>query len=163
MKHSTKRLPAVKDRDRKSQMKFLSDNGLNNVAIGEYFGISSQRVYQVLGPQHKAQKKDKQIIDLLRAGYTDIECHKLTGRRIRNFERYGIHYADFEAQRRNRRIEKVADEIIALLKAGTISAVDSSIRFINKPLYNRMGHLMLIGDWRKEIQRRLRDGRNRSK
>lgn len=148
--------------NRTQQMKYLRECGLDDPQIGKCFGISRERVAQIIGrvrtSKFYAQKmKDRvdKVVELLEQGYTKAEINRKLGGTNKNFphdlmKRNGLRYIDYAPARLERKRKQAEADLRKMLKAGQqLNTYD--IQCYSMELYHRIIRVMGIKQWREYL------------
>lgn len=141
-------------------MKYLRQCGLKDPEIGEFMGISRERVAQLIGRVRLDadwQENEREQLDsvkaMLKNGLTMAEIERevgnsnlwtwLSARKVR--------YADYATQRLERRKQQVIKDISRMLEAG-IELNTYNLERVDGNLYTRAMKVMGIKEWKKYFE-----------
>ena len=153
--------------DRLWAMRSLRQDGVNDAVISRAFGISRERVAQLIGRNRATQtyqKKNKEKTRILLAMAKDGKSAKEISESIggtqsmvfQALKALGHHYSDFHEQRLKKRRERIMEEVIGFLQKHDVPLTISSLLRHDRSLWGRMDRNGHIQEWRDEVTKEVK-------
>ena len=162
-----RRIPnTMKPADRQAVMTQLRRDGVNDTIIGRAFGVSRERVGQLIGRnrataiyQKKNNEKNRTLLAMAKDGKSAkeiAESIEVTQSRVfQALKDLGHYYSDFHEQRSERKRARLMDDVLRFATNHNVNFTIPNLIRHDETLWRKMARLGHIGEWRNEIRKEI--------